>query len=402
MFTQTEANKTKTIWINARFLDRPVTGVERVAREMLTAMATRHLDSDGCWTDAGQRFQLKLLAPKSADAASPWPNIELCRAGLFSGHAWEQFDLPRLTRVDWLVSLCNTGPLLKRNHVLFIHDAQPFVIPKNFSLSFRLWYRVMFHVAGRMAKRIVVNSRFTARELAKHVGLSAEKMTLCYPGCEHAHGKRDELPDLSRFDLPSRPFVLAVASANPNKNFESVVQALDMLGDQAPPCVIVGKTEQRQFGGVIFDEERVTHLGYVSDEELLALYRRALCLVFPSFYEGFGLPPLEAMASSCPVISSYTSAMPEISGDAAIYCDPHDFGTLARAIRRINESPARRKVLVNRGRKQSEKFSWRTSGNELMQLLTEVNNYPAAACSPKMRRKATPVRSERSLNSSNC
>ncbi len=372
MPTQTKRNKTTTVWVNARFLDRPVTGVERVARELLGALAADLLDERGCWIHGGQRFQLKLLAPASCTAASPWPNLELHRAGRFDGHAWEQLDLPRLTRGGWLLSLCNTGPLMKRRHVLFLHDAQPFVIPGNFSLAFRLWYRLAFRVAGRFARHILVNSRFTGGELSRHVGIPREKLELCSLGSEHVDREDGDAADLSRFDLPQEPFLLAVASANLNKNFRSVLQALDMLGESAPPCVIVGQTGQRQFGDVELDPGRVSHLGYVSDAELLALYRRAMCLVFPSFYEGFGLPPLEAMATGCPVIASQTSAMPEICGDAVTYCNPHDYGSLARAIRRVSTSAARREVMIERGLARAARFSWRDSAGRLLQLLARA------------------------------
>lgn len=363
---------TTTIWVNARFLDRPVTGVERVARELLGVLAARYLDGHGGWYSGGRRFCLRLIAPGGSDAPSPWRNIRLVRAGIFRGHAWEQFDLPRLTRGECLVSLCNTGPMLKRLHILFLHDAQPFVIPKNFSLAFRCWYRTLFRVAGRLSRRILVNSRFTRRELCDHAGIPPHKMVLCYPGSDHVRHDEGDADPLSHLQLPERPFVLAVASANPNKNFALVVRALGTLGGKAPPCVIVGRTDQRHFGEVSLASERVTHLGYVSDAELLALYRRALCLVFPSFYEGFGLPPLEAMAAGCPVVVSRTSAMPEISGTAAEYCDPGDYRTLARAILSVAESPARRREMVRNGMRRAKNFSWDDSGRLLLELIADT------------------------------
>lgn len=376
---------TTTIWVNARFLDRPVTGVERVARELLGAFASRFLDEDGCWLDDGRRYRLQLIAPRSSSAESPWPNVTLRRAGVFQGHAWEQLDLPWLTRDQWLLSLCNTGPLFKRRHLLYLHDAQPFAIPENFSLSFRLWYKLMFHVAGRTCRHILVNSQFTAQELNRCVGLSASKMTLCYPGSEHIRRAKINANALSRFDLPAQPFLLAVASGNPNKNFAAVVRALDELGDAAPPCVIVGRTNQQQFGGVTLDLKRVTHLGYVSDEELLALYKQALCLVFPSIYEGFGLPPLEAMTAGCPVIAANTSAMPEIGGNAVQYCDPADHYSLAHALRRVSQSAARRRRLSEAGQWRACVFSWQGSAHTLQKLIQET-------AGPRLRASLKPAR----------
>ncbi|MDH3532221.1 MAG: glycosyltransferase family 4 protein [Gammaproteobacteria bacterium] len=363
---------TTIIWVNARFLDRPVTGVERVATELLGVLAERYLDEQGCWYAGDRRFCLRLIAPRGSATPSPWRNLRLVRTGVFRGHAWEQFDLPRWTRRQCLVSLCNTGPILKRLHILFLHDAQPFVIPKNFSLAFRCFYRTLFRIAGRFSQRILVNSRFTRRELWQHAGIPRQKMVLCYPGSDHVRQEKGLTDALSHFDLPQEPFLLAVASANQNKNFALIARALRALGDTAPPCVIVGRTDQRHFGGVSLDSARVTHLGYVSDAELLALYRRALCLVFPSFYEGFGLPPLEAMAAGCPVVVSRTSAMPEISGLAAEYCDPHDYQTLARAILTVAQSPLRRREMIEHGIERARNFSWHCSGRRLLELIADT------------------------------
>ena len=364
--------ETSTIWVNARFLSRPVTGVERVARELLGALASRFLDQDGGWQARGHRYELKLVAPTSCKADSPWPNLPLVRAGIFGGHLWEQIDLPRLSKGDWLLNLCNTGPLLKRRQILYLHDPQPIVMPDNFTFAFRAWYRLLLHVAGHSAAHVLVNSHFTRLELQRYVGLHTNKLRVCYPGSEHVARDSASACELTRFDLPDEPFLLAVASANPNKNFAAVVRALALLGDEAPPCVIVGRTDQRQFGNVELDNSRITHLGYVSDDELLALYRRAMALVFPSFYEGFGLPPVEAMAAGCPVIASHTSAMPEVVGTAVEYCDPHDHRTLAEAISRIARCPERRAGMIASGLRRARSFSWSESGEQLRRIITEA------------------------------
>ncbi len=359
----------RTLWINARFLDRPVTGVERVARELIGALARDRIDASGILrTDAGA-WRVQLIAPTSGRTASPWPNIPLVRAGIGTGHLWEQGSLPLLTSGDWLFNPCNTGPALKRRQLVYLHDALPFAMPENFSWRFRTWYRLLFRVISRRAAAVLVNSRFTRAELGRYLGLAPERARLCLLGSDHAVAGRPahRVPPVQ--GLPPRGFVLAVSSTNPNKNFAAVIEALRQLGEAAPPCVFVGMQNSRVFGNAPLPAERVTTLGYVDDATLRALYRRALVLVYPSFYEGFGLPPLEAMSEGCPVIVSNTAAMPEVAADAALYCDPYRADSIASAIRRLQEEPALVARLSDRGRHRAKLFSWAASAGALCRAL---------------------------------
>lgn len=341
-----------------------------MAREMITAM-TQRLDEQGCWTSpGGARLSFRLIAPAGSSAESPWPQLPLRRAGAGGGHLWEQTGLPLATRGGWLVSLCNTGPLLKRQQVLFLHDAQTFAIPRNFNWKFRLWYRLLFSVAGRNAAAVMTNSAFSRDELVRRVGLDPERITPRWLGVEHVTRVPPDMGIFTRHALPEPPFVLAVSSVNPNKNFSAVIRALELLGPDAPPCVIAGQRYDRVFGRSALDSRRVTHVGHVTDAELYALYSRASCLLFPSFYEGFGLPPVEAMALGCPAIVSRASVLPEICGDAALYCDPADPATLASEIRRLFSEPGTRQELVARGRERARRFSWSESADGLLETLS--------------------------------
>jgi glycosyltransferase involved in cell wall biosynthesis len=359
-----------TVWINARFIDRPTTGVERVALGLIGAIASEYLDSKGRWMDGGNSYQFRLVAPRGGRAASPWPNIPLIRRGYLRGHAWEQFDLPRITAGDWLLNLCNTGPMFKRRQLIYLHDAQPFAIPENFSARFRIWYRILFNIAGRLSSAVLVNSKFTRQELVRYVGLDSHKIKLCYAGSEHARRRTSDFRCLERFLLPKTQFLLAVSSASPNKNFQRVLEAVELLGDAAPPCVIVGRNDQRHFVNVNLDHDNIIRLGYVSDDELFALYEKALCLVFPSHYEGFGLPPLEAMALGCPVVVSDTTAMREVAGPEGNYCDPMSSASIAAAIERLSSDRQYRERMFEVGRIRAKEFSWTSSGRVLLKTLS--------------------------------
>jgi len=368
----------KTIWFNARFLDRSITGVERVAYEILSALSTDHLDKHGGCKVNGKSVQIKLITTTKSKAVSPWNNIELVKKGALQGHFWEQFELPRYTSGDLLLSLCNTGPLFKRMHISFLHDAQTFAIPKNFSFGFRIWYRIMFWCTANFSKQILVNSNFTLKELSKYLGIDKDNFKLCRFGTEHIK-RNTETADLSKFKLPKEPYLLAVSSANPNKNFSGVIQAINVLGSKAPPCVIVGQMQQSHFADIKVDNSKIQHLGYVTDAELIALYKNALVLAYPSYYEGFGIPPLEAMSHGCPVIVSNASALPETVGDAGLYCNPSDAESIAEAIEKICTNNSLRKQLIEAGKERSKSFTWKNAALDVLSAIefayTKIEKY---------------------------
>jgi glycosyltransferase involved in cell wall biosynthesis len=290
-------------------------------------------------------------------------------AGNSGGHHWEQFTLSRWAPRDWLLNLCNTAPLLRQRQSIFIHDAQVFAIPANFNWRFRLWYRAMLFIAGRRAAGIFTNSAFSKGELCRFTGINEEKIAVIHLGADHMARLDAAMPPEVLSRIPVSPFLLAVSSASPNKNFGAVLTMLAELGNAAPPCVFVGQKYAKVFGGAQLDASRVTELGYVSDETLAALYLRALCLVYPSFYEGFGLPPLEAMSFGTPVIVSNTSSLPEICANAAIYCDPNDPATIARAVAMLQSTPQKVRELNIIGRQRASLFTWKQSAERMLDHL---------------------------------
>jgi glycosyltransferase involved in cell wall biosynthesis len=364
----------EVIWINARFLMRPVTGVERVAREVISALVRHHLDAQGCWRGSRQRVRFVLIAPHTPDPmTSPWPELRLLQTGVFQGHAWEQWDLPRCTAGRPLINFCNTAPLFKRLQWTFLHDAQTFAIPQNFTLGLRSWYRLMFWCVARLGLGVFTNSAFSAHELARFVGVEQSRLTVAHLGADHMERVISDItPRLKAlFDLlADRPFVLAVSSDNPNKNFVCVIKALELMGPKAPACVIVGQKNDRVFSRSTLSTEKIHHLGYVSDAELVALYGHATAMAYPSFYEGFGLPPLEAMWHGCPVVVSRTSAMPEINSDAALYCDPNAPESLAKALNALMQDPALRQQMSLRGRDRARAFVWQHTATVILKRVT--------------------------------
>lgn len=341
------------LFVNGRFLTQPVSGVQRTAREVVRAMDRRIGSGASTLSDA------VLVVPADAPAdAERFTTHMRVRRGRLRGLAFEQLELPWLARGGLLLGLGNTGPLVTRRQVVFMYDANVYVMPQAFSRAFRLYYRAMLPLMGRIARSVLVDSAYAADELALHARIPRDRFAVAHLGADHMDRIEADDAVLDRHGLRGLPYVLAVSNRAPNKNFAGVAAAVRLLPDGVA-VAIAGGMNPRIFGGA--QEEfpgGVRLLGYVSDGELKALYRQAACFVYPSLHEGFGLPPVEAMRCGCPVVVSDRGSLPEICGDAAEYCDPLQPADIARAVRRVMEDAGRRELLRERGLQRAARFRW--------------------------------------------
>jgi glycosyltransferase involved in cell wall biosynthesis len=268
--------------------------------------------------------------------------------------------------------------LLKRNQLLTIHDAAVRAVPKAYTRAFRAWYHVMHALVGARAAKIVTVSKFSKRELGDRLGISAERIAAVPGGSDHILRVARDPSILGRFELERRPFVLAVSSLSPHKNFGAAAQAFQIARLPDFDFVVAGSANPHVFAahGASLPPS-VKHVGAVSDGELRALYERAACFVFPSLYEGFGLPPLEAMACGCPVVVANAASLPEVCGDAALYCDPRSPADIAAKLRELLRSGALRSRLKERGRARAGQFTWRRCAEHMWQeILFALNEGP--------------------------
>lgn len=348
------------IVINGRFLTRPPTGVDRFALELLRAWMPRH----------GERRGAKTLLPGGRNARQP-ENLDLhaARVGKLRGHAWEQFELSSHCGDDLLLSLCNTGPLTRQRQLAVLHDAAVMARPGTYGVAFRSWYRWLFAGLMQHAGIVATVSKFSAGELMRHVGRRASSIELISGAGEHILRTPADTGVLDRLGIADQTYVLAVGSLTPNKNFEGVVRAAALLRDLDCKIVAAGGANPHVFRSVTVNSDALISAGYVTDGELRALYENAACFVFPSFYEGFGLPPLEAMHCGCPVVVSNRASLPEVCGDAAVYCDPDDPASIAMQLRRVLTSPSLRQELREAGLQRAREFGWDNSAEQLEGLL---------------------------------
>jgi len=351
-----------TMLINARFLTRQATGVDRFAIELLQA-AQPH----------GTLARAAAVVPAGATLVTPAPQgLTVRQEGCHGGHRWEQFELPALAAAAGdvpLVNLCNTAPLRHRRQLAVIHDAAAVANPQNYSFAFRQWYRVMIDSLMHRSRVIATVSRFSADELTRHFGAHHHGIEVIPEGGEHILRLPADLTVFDRLDLRGRRYVLAVGSLSLNKNFAAVLNAMNLIDDPDVVLVAAGGGNTRIFTGSGVQHERLRRTGYVSDQQLRALYEGAACFVFPSFYEGFGLPPLEAMCCGCPVIVSDRASLPEVCADAALYCNPDDPATLAAQLRRVLRSPALTDELRMRGHQRAAQLTWDRAAREFAELM---------------------------------
>jgi glycosyltransferase involved in cell wall biosynthesis len=356
-----------TIAINGKFTSQRLTGVQRVAHELTYALARR----------LGGQENATLFVPKNHldDGTSSWISRRV--VPLFRGVLWEQFALPYATSGRTLLSLCNAGPVFKRRQVLMIHDAAVFDLPEGYSTKFRLWYRFSFALLKRNVRHILTVSDFSKARIAARLGIAPDHISVVRNGIDHLDRVVSDPSILRRLDLERDGFVLIVGSLGPGKNLARVLEAVALLaqGRDCPRFVIAGGKNARIFGPERRDDvstDRIVWAGYVTDDELKALYEHAACFVFASLYEGFGLPPLEAMYCGCPVIASREAAVPEVCGDAALYCDARSVEDIAAKITYLMDAVEVREEMRRKGRERAKKFSWNAAATELLRVLREI------------------------------
>jgi glycosyltransferase involved in cell wall biosynthesis len=346
--------------VNGRFLTRRPTGVDRFAIELLRA-----------WLPVAQeRRSIRTLTPAlPTDVSAHGLDLQVEQTGALKGQAWEQFDLPRRARHEPLLNLCNSAPAHRARQLVVLHDVSPFVNPGTFSLAFRTWFRWLVKSLMKRATVVGTVSKFSASELMRHVGGRARDIEIIYEGGEHVLRAEADRTILDRLGMRDRPYILAVGNLTPNKNFANVVAAARLLTELNIKVVAVGAGNSRVFAGVNLTGDNLVMTGYVTDAELRALYEGAECFVYPSYYEGFGLPPLEAMHCGCPVVVSNRTAMPEVCGNAALYCNPSDPQDIAAQLRRVLSSRQLRLEMRESGRERAAAFSWKRAAAQFEDIL---------------------------------
>ena len=275
-------------------------------------------------------------------------------------------------------------PLIPCKAVVTIHDCIHLRFPQYLPNSFAYAYaRSSLWVATHRASRVLTVSEASKRDILRYFRIPESKIDVIYNAIDERLGEplsNEEIGRVrERYQL-NDPFVLYAGNIKPHKNLERLIEAFQMLrrsGLEHVKLLIIGD-EISQYATLRRAVHRyklhkhVRFFGFVPDKTLAALYRLASVFVFPSLYEGFGLPPLEAMASGTPVVTSNVSSLPEVVGDAALLIDPLDAADIAHAIRRVLMEPALAADLRQRGLARVTHFSWERSVARVREIYQEV------------------------------
>ncbi|MFN3476623.1 MAG: glycosyltransferase family 4 protein [Candidatus Methylomirabilales bacterium] len=369
------------IGIEGKVLTRRIGGIGRYAinlvKALLSLSAQEHPDMEFVIFTAPQtdRGILDGLGAVSCDRfrrvkSSLLRSSFLLPAGVF------------LERIDVFHGLDQSGiPLFlkKGKYVVTLHDVITLTLPRAFPLKRRLVLTAALSRIRRQADRVIVPSEAAGEDVVRYLKVDRGKIIVIPWGCEQrfqASGDRKRLEKVRRrYGLPDR-YALFLGTLEPRKNVTTLVKAFSLLTtklDQNLKLVITGDRGWGYEGlfktiEALGLHDHVLFTGFVNDEDLPDLYRGALLFVYPSLYEGFGLPILEAMASGVPVIASNTSSMPEVAEDAAILVDPHDPEALASAMAMVLTNEELREELRQKGIARARRFSWEAVARKTLEV----------------------------------
>lgn len=343
-----------TITINTRILSHPVTGVQRYLLELLQRMP------------AGD---MQRIAPQHT-------------LNVTQAHLWEQTVLPLRVRGRLLWSPSNSGPLAVSRQVVTIHDVVRQDHPELFNARNAAWYRFLTPKLARRVARVITDSEFTKSRLLETTGVSEDKVVVVPLGVDirFVPQMTEQVESTIRgLRLPTPHYVLSLGSIGPHKNLGRLLRAWEVIYRSLPEdvwLVVIGARGKK----IVFQNDlklkslppRVFLTEHVPDELLPSLYSGAMAFAYPSFYEGFGLPPLEAMGTGTPALVGNRASLPEVVGDAAVQVDPFDIEAIADGLHRLIEDSSLRAVLREKGLERAGQFNWSKTAEQTWRVLAEA------------------------------
>ena len=312
-------------------------------------------------------------------------SIEHCRFRvdrISPGVLWQQLKLAKVAQEegDVLWGPHGTLPLnVQTPSVITIHDLTSLTMPLKHKFKTLASFNLIIGRSIANATRIAAVSRATAEELMRGFDVAASRITIVPNGVDAFYSPSDLVPEVMPFDLEHDRFILYVGTVEPRKGVDDLIRAWSALSSPRPRLVICG-TLGWGYRAVLrmVEEHRDRHdiivSGYLDQSSLRDLYRHCMLFVYPSHYEGFGLPPLEAMACGAPVVTTKAGALPEVVGDAAVTVEAGAINELSAALRRLVIDEPQRRDLRRRGVERAASFDWKKSASTMMDLLLAASD----------------------------
>ena len=370
------------IAINATFMHENPTGLGRYTYEVVKALLEIECDFD--FTIYSSSSELKRLFPDKVMSVSSITSPSLGYKGHLMRLLWLQTILPfklKKQRASLFYSPVAEGilnPPLKQ--VITIYDFIHLKFPEMYSQKkYYYYYNYTLPIILRNSQAIVCISENTKKDLLSFYGIKDKPIYVIYEGFDKQRFyPRDKGVMYKRYGL--KKYLLYIGDLKPYKNLERSLEAFAMLGLKDYIFVIGGRKDPRYYPRIkskveeLSLQDRVLFLGYVHEEDLPHLYSEAEAFIFPSLYEGFGLPPLEAMACGCPVLTSNVASLPEVCGDAAFYVDPYNTEAIAEGMYKILTDEKLKKELIRKGLERVKLFSWKNAAMQLIKVFEEVSD----------------------------
>lgn len=354
-------------------------GIGRYTRSLVKALARLDKENEYILLVAGRpkegtafppNFEIRYLPLSHHWTTILWQRLRLpLSADLFTGPV-DLFHSP-----DYVFP-----PLRRGKRVLTIHDLSFLRYPEGAPPGLRWYLTQAVPRSISQADLVLAVSRSTKRDLIELLEVEADRVEVLYEGVEERFHPLDEealVAVRGRYSLDF-PFILTVGTLEPRKNHVGLLQAYSLLKRRHLPQLVIAGDKGWLYEGIFQEverlglEERVLFLGYVPEEDLPALYNLADLFVYPSLYEGFGLPPLEAMACGTPVVVSDTSSLPEVVGDGALLVPPRDVEALGEAMEKVLSDPPLREELRRKGLERAKRFRWGEAAKRLLALYERV------------------------------
>jgi len=357
------------ILVDGLILDEKPTGLGRYAKRLSEELAKKHKDVIFMFREG-----VEVDIPEQRIIRVSWPlQRKNPRVSFWARFLWKQlFFFEEIKKVSKNSLIFHTIPetffLTRMKEVIVVHDIIPLLF-REMSPRVFYYYRYVLPKVMRKACHIIAVSYSTKNDLVKHYEVKEEKISVVHSGIDPPRFSNRELP-------VEGPFVLFVGAFRPGKNVERLFKAFSLIKDRiAEKLVLAGsgfsefEQKLRKLACELGIKDRVNFLGYLKEDSISFLYRRCNLFVFPSLYEGFGFPVLEAMAAGAPVIATNVSSVPEIAGDAALFFNPRSPEDIAEKMLKVLSSESLKEELRRKGKERAKLFRWEKTASKVLEIL---------------------------------